>query len=123
MDLWFEELKKRALEYPPEKVAEITWIPAEKIRESARLYASSKPASITLGLASDHFGLNPLRVEQALLCLHAVTGNMRGNTEKHLSDPARSSTVKWASAMPCCNWRINALLNSGRSNWAATALS
>jgi thiosulfate reductase / polysulfide reductase chain A len=73
----FEELKKRALEYPPEKVAGITWIPADKIRESARIYASAKPASITLGLASDHFGLNSIRVEQARICLHAVTGNMR----------------------------------------------
>ena len=36
----FEELKKRAAEYPPEKVAEITWIPADKIRESARMYAA-----------------------------------------------------------------------------------
>jgi thiosulfate reductase / polysulfide reductase chain A len=73
----FEELKKRALEYPPEKVAEITWIPADKIRESARMYAAGKPSAITLGLAPDHFGLNSVRVEQARVCLHAITGNMR----------------------------------------------
>jgi thiosulfate reductase/polysulfide reductase chain A len=73
----FEELKKRASEYPPERVAEITWIPADKIRESARLYATNKPAAITLGLAADHIGLNSIRVEQARICLHAVTGNMK----------------------------------------------
>jgi len=73
----FEELKKRALEYPPERVSEITWIPADKIRESARIYATSKPATIALGLAADHIGLNSIRVEQARICLHAVTGNMK----------------------------------------------
>ena len=74
----FEQLKQRAEEYTPEKVAGITWIPVEKIYGSARLYATSKPAFITLGLAPDHFGLNGIRVEQAKLCLHAITGNMKG---------------------------------------------
>ncbi|MDD5703619.1 MAG: molybdopterin-dependent oxidoreductase, partial [Dehalococcoidales bacterium] len=80
VDQWtygFEELKKRAEEYTPEKAADITWIPADKIRESARLYAANKPAFIVLGLASDEFGLNGIRVEQARNCLHAITGNMR----------------------------------------------
>ena len=30
----FEELKKRVQEYPPERVAEITWVSADKIREA-----------------------------------------------------------------------------------------
>ena len=40
VDKWtfgFDQLKQRASEYTPERVAEITWIPAEKIRESARI--------------------------------------------------------------------------------------
>jgi thiosulfate reductase/polysulfide reductase chain A len=73
----FEQLRQRAAEYPPEKVAVITWIPVAKIRESAIMYASSRPAIITAGLAPDHFGLNSIRVEQARLCLHAITGNMK----------------------------------------------
>ena len=73
----FDKLKARAAEYPPEKVAEITWIPADKIRESARMYATNKPATIAVGLAADEIGRNSLRVEQAKICLHAVTGNMR----------------------------------------------
>jgi anaerobic selenocysteine-containing dehydrogenase len=73
----FEELKKRAEEYPPEKVAEITWIPAEKIRESARLYATNKPGFLTVGLAIDQMGRNGIRVQQARMCLHAITGNIR----------------------------------------------
>jgi thiosulfate reductase / polysulfide reductase chain A len=80
IDQWtygFTELKARAAEYSPEKVAEIAWVPADKIRESARIYARSKPAVITMGLGPDHLGLNSIRVEQAKLCLHAISGNMR----------------------------------------------
>jgi thiosulfate reductase/polysulfide reductase chain A len=80
VDEWtygFERLRKRAEDYPPERVAEITWIPADMIRESARMYGREKPAFITLGLATDEIGRNGIRVEQARICLHAITGNMR----------------------------------------------
>jgi thiosulfate reductase / polysulfide reductase chain A len=80
IDQWtfgFEQLKQRASEYPPEKVAEITWIPVDKIKESARMFATNTPASIITGLAPDHIGRNSIRVEQAKLCLHAITGNMK----------------------------------------------
>jgi thiosulfate reductase / polysulfide reductase chain A len=80
VDKWtfgFKQLRQRAAEYTPEKVAAITWVPAEKIRESARLFAANTPGFITCGLAPDHFGLNSIRVEQAKLCLMAITGNLR----------------------------------------------
>jgi thiosulfate reductase/polysulfide reductase chain A len=73
----FKQLGQRATEYPPEKVAQITWISADKIRESARIFAANTPGFIVTGLAPDHFGLNSIRVEQAKLCLHAITGNLR----------------------------------------------
>lgn len=72
----FDKLKERASEYSIEKVSDITWIPEEKIIESARLYATSKPASIGQeGVAPDEIGLNSMRVEQAKICLRAITGN------------------------------------------------
>jgi thiosulfate reductase / polysulfide reductase chain A len=73
----FDQLRQRAAEYTPEKVAPITWLPVEQIRESARLFAHNTPGFITTGLAQDHFGLNSIRVEQAKLCLTAITGNLR----------------------------------------------
>jgi thiosulfate reductase/polysulfide reductase chain A len=82
VDKWtfgFNELKRRAAEYPPEKVAEITWAPAEKIREAARMYATNKPSDLTDGVATDHIGLNSIRVEQARNCLRAITGNFALN--------------------------------------------
>ena len=73
----FEQLKARAADYTLKRVEQITWVPAETIRESALIYARSKPGIITTGLGPDHLGLNSIRVEQAKLCLHAITGNMR----------------------------------------------
>ena len=47
----FEELKERASKFPPERVAEITGIPAEDIRKLAREYATSQPSVIRMGVA------------------------------------------------------------------------
>ena len=55
----FDQLKERAAEYPVEKVAEITWIPADKIRQAARMYATTKPACLPWGeKGGDGCGLN-----------------------------------------------------------------
>jgi len=71
----FDELKKRVQEYPPEKVAEITWIPMEKIIEAARMYATSKPAAIQWGVAIDQTR-ECLPTTHALIALWTLTGNM-----------------------------------------------
>ena len=56
----FEELKKKAMEYPPEKAAKISGIPADTIRELARKMASVKPAMLmyTLGITEHICGVN-----------------------------------------------------------------
>ncbi len=79
VDEWtfgFERLRERAAEYTPERVSEITWVPPEVIRRSARMYATSKPAGFHWGSATDMLGLNSIRVEQARICLRAITGNL-----------------------------------------------
>ena len=47
----FEELKAAAEAYTPEKVSEITGIPAALIRKSVRMYATTKPAVLPWGTA------------------------------------------------------------------------
>ena len=71
----FEDLKKRVQEYPPEKVAEITWAKAEDIVAAARMYAKAKPASIRWGQPLDS-NANSIGTIQALNCLWAITGNL-----------------------------------------------
>ncbi len=71
----FDELKKRVQEYPPEKVADITWVPQEKIIEAARLYATNKPSGIHWGEPIDADPAGSV-VAQAINHLWAITGNI-----------------------------------------------
>jgi anaerobic selenocysteine-containing dehydrogenase len=78
VDEWtigFDKLQKHIKDYPVEKVEKITWIPAEKIIEAARLYATTKPASIQDGNAMDD-DLNSVQTARAIGILRAITGNL-----------------------------------------------
>jgi len=78
VDRWcygFDKLAERVKEYPVERVAEITWIPKEKIIEAARLFAKSKNAAVQWGLAVD-MTKEALPAGQAISSLWAITGNI-----------------------------------------------
>jgi len=78
VDKWtigFDLLKNHIRDYTPEKVQQITWVPAEGIRQAARLYAQTKPACIQWGNAIDH-GVNSFQTARAICILRAVTGNL-----------------------------------------------
>ena len=78
VDNWitgFDELKNHIQEYAPKKVEEITWVPEEAIRETARFYSINKPACIQWGNAIDH-GLNSFQTARAISILRAITGNL-----------------------------------------------
>ncbi len=66
---------KRVNEYPLEKVQEITWVPEEKIREAARLFATTKPAAIQWGVAIEQQN-NCVDNDRALMLLMGITGNI-----------------------------------------------
>ena len=74
--LGFEELKARAAEFPPERVAEITGIPAEDVRKLAREYATTQPSAIRQGVALERSrgGGQAIR---AITCLPALVGAWR----------------------------------------------
>jgi formate dehydrogenase alpha subunit len=71
----FEALKTLVAEYTPEKVAELSGIPAEGIREIARAYAKGKPAAIlyAMGVTQHTTGTDNVKSTSnlAMLC-----GNM-----------------------------------------------
>ncbi len=56
----FKELKAKVMEYPPERAAEISGVPADQIRDVARLLATVKPAMLayTLGITEHTCGVN-----------------------------------------------------------------
>lgn len=71
----FDQLKKHVEDYLPEKVEEITWVPAEKIKEIARMYATTKPACISPRNALDQH-TNASCAIRAINSLMAITGNI-----------------------------------------------
>jgi anaerobic selenocysteine-containing dehydrogenase len=83
----FDELADHVKKYTPEKVSEITWAPPDIIRDTARLYATSKPAVIQWGNPIEHT-VHTFDTTRALICLMAVCGNLDvpgGNV--HAKDP------------------------------------
>jgi len=72
----FEDLKAAAADYTPEKVAQITGIPAELAVKAARMYAVAKPAIIPWGYGLDKQGINATQCARARAILRAITGNL-----------------------------------------------
>jgi len=71
----WDEFVERVREYPLDKVETITWVPAEKIREAARLFAQTKPATIQWGVAIEQT-INCIDADRLLIDLVAITGNL-----------------------------------------------
>jgi anaerobic selenocysteine-containing dehydrogenase len=67
----FDELREKALQWPPERVAEVCGISAEEVRGLARDYARSAPAAIRLnyGMQRVRGGGNAVRLIALLPCL------------------------------------------------------
>jgi anaerobic selenocysteine-containing dehydrogenase len=78
VDKWalgFEELKAYVAGFTPERVAQITWVPADEIRRAARALARARGAALVsyTGLEYTNSGIQNIR---AVLILWALTGNL-----------------------------------------------
>jgi len=71
----FGALKDRVQDYPVEKVAAITEVPADQIVAAARLFANAKQAAIHWGVPIDMCP-DGTAVAHAIICLWAITGNI-----------------------------------------------
>ena len=71
----FDKLRERVKEYPVDKVAAITDIPAQTIVQASRMFASSKPAAVHWGVPVD---MEPesTSVAHAIICLWTLTGSI-----------------------------------------------
>lgn len=74
--LGWEALRARALEWPPERAAQVCGLPVEQIRQLARDYGTTRPAAIRLnyGMQRVRGGGNAVR---AIACLPALVGAWR----------------------------------------------
>jgi anaerobic selenocysteine-containing dehydrogenase len=89
----FDELREEVKDYSPEAVERMTWVPAETIRQIARMYSTSKPATIAQGVSLDHC-INGVQTSRAISIMVAITGNLDvlgGNT---YSFPLRLASLR-----------------------------
>jgi len=94
--LGFDELKKLVSEYTPERVEQITRVPAEKVRELAVLYATNKPAKIHLSACGVVHTSNGVQNFRAIFLLPALTGNLEvpgGNRRFPVGVPSNNITL------------------------------
>jgi anaerobic selenocysteine-containing dehydrogenase len=71
----FDALAERVRAYTPEWAAPITWVPADKIRTAARIFAEAKPAMLEWGCAIEHTP-KCIQTIRALSMIPAITGNV-----------------------------------------------
>jgi anaerobic selenocysteine-containing dehydrogenase len=71
----FDRLREHVRGFTPEWAAPITWVPADKIRAAARLFAQAKPALLEWGCAIEHTP-KCIQTVRALSMIPAITGNI-----------------------------------------------
>jgi anaerobic selenocysteine-containing dehydrogenase len=78
VDRWtvgFDALEQHVQQYSPEKVAEITWVPAENIIAAARLFTSRRHACLWNGNASEDT-YNSTQCARAFAIIQAICGTL-----------------------------------------------
>jgi anaerobic selenocysteine-containing dehydrogenase len=71
----FGEYRDYLREFSPAHAEAITGVPAQKIEDAARLYATSKPAALMPGSSPIVHHTNGLQTNRAIFCLMGLTGN------------------------------------------------
>ncbi|BBO82106.1 dehydrogenase [Desulfosarcina ovata subsp. sediminis] len=72
----FEKLVPHIEPFTPEWAQKITWVPADKIRELARLFAATKGAAIYQGTCTQDQTANGTQNSRAFSILQVITGNI-----------------------------------------------
>ena len=97
----FEEFTEYVQRFTPEYVSEITWVPADKIKEAGIMFASNTPTKIhTSPMATIHHK-NGVQNTRAILLLSALTGSIEvpGGNRK-INDPAPTKDISLKDMLP-----------------------
>ena len=130
VDKWtegFDQLREHVSSFTPDRVAEITWIPADKIKQAAFTFAKTKPACLTPGIGGACQSTNSFDLNRALMILIVITGNLDivgGNLETRSplgprsiygSDLALSGSVsrkQWQKKLGTKRYPLLSMVNS-----------
>jgi anaerobic selenocysteine-containing dehydrogenase len=98
VDKWtigFDKLAKVvADDYTPEKVAEVTSVPADLIRAAAKMYATTKPATISFGQPLN-VTTHGFQVHRTRAILMAITGNFAVEGSNQIIQAPASKLLKF----------------------------
>lgn len=72
----FDKLASYVRDFTPQWAEEITWVPADQIRELARLLATTKGAGIYQGTNTQDQTINGTQNSRAFAILQSITGNI-----------------------------------------------
>jgi len=86
--LGFEEYRAYTGEFSPHVTERITGVPADLIVKAARLFATTKPASILSGANATVHHTNGVQNHRALSCLIGLTGNYDREGGNYVVPPA-----------------------------------
>ncbi len=78
VDRWttgFDALAEHVRAYPPEAMAELTWVPADQTRAAARMFAAGSPGCLWNGNANDDT-FNSTQCARAFAIMQAICGNL-----------------------------------------------
>ena len=74
--LGFEEFRAYVQDFTPEKVEEITWVPADKIEAAAQMWGQETPGAFITSAAPTVHGSNAGNTQRAICSLVALAGNL-----------------------------------------------
>lgn len=123
--LGFDELKASAGAYPAEKVAERLWLKPDRIREAARLYATTSPACIVDGNGLD-MQLQAFQTTRAVCMLRALTGNLDKDGGDFIPQPVALRKIHLKERLPAGVAPITkdySLFNEFHETWGLQAQS
>ena len=86
-------------QYPPEKASEITWLPADQIRATARLIGDSKAVSC-YSWAGLEMHSNTSQTGRAIACLYALTGCFDAPGGNVIFEKVPANTIFGEELMP-----------------------
>ena len=92
----FEELKTHVQNYPPDKMSEITWVPAKDIVSAARMFAGTRPSCIIQRVPIDQ-NRNAVQTSRAIFIMNAICGNLDkkgGNLLPRAGDVLNENVVR-----------------------------
>ncbi len=100
----FSEYREYVNEFSPQVTEQITGVPADKIIQAARIYATTKPAAMVNGAIPVVHHTNGLQNQRALAALIGLTGNYDQRGGNYVVNSAGGLETRYQEFMQTRSW-------------------